>query len=156
MLISAISFFPMLGASLTWVVPPSSSGQSLKSLAQWTGRGEIGLTGKWKVCRFSIFTMLPLFSQFGICCFNLAMKMVRCITYHSATCFFPLTIYHGHFSKSGPVGHSHSVQWLHGPPLGDFTRMYSVSPSTDISVVWNLLFTFVVWSYPYELTLYSL
>lgn len=82
---------------------------SLKSLPQWTGGGEIGLTGKWKVCRFSIFTVLPLFSRFGFCCFNLAMKMVRCIAYHSATCFFPLTIYHGHFSKSGPVGHSHSV-----------------------------------------------
>lgn len=62
----ALAIFPELEARLTWAGPPTSLGQSmsLKSPPQWK-EGKYGFTGKCKVARFRVFTVLSLLVHLG-------------------------------------------------------------------------------------------
>lgn len=59
-------FIPELGDRLTWAGPPTSLGQSvsLKSPPQWKER-KYRFTGKCKVVRFCVFTVLSLLVHLG-------------------------------------------------------------------------------------------
>lgn len=141
------------GASLTWVVPPSSSAQEASSLhlhekiGGW--RGRVLFAGNARYVDL-------VFSQYCPCSLSLDFYHKSDVIYYilSYNSLFLFTIYQGHCSKSGLIGHSRSFSWLHDPPLGSSTLLDSTPQSAAISDAGNLLFTFVFWSSPYELAIY--